>query len=281
MIKFQLASIDSSALVSRTAESIRAYWLWGAVLLIGAVSFFGSPAGYAATSHAVLHGLCAQTPSHTITMGGQMLPFDSRMTGIYGGFLFTLGTLLWRGRFFRFGNPSRPVLAILVGLVALMAADGFNSLLTDLGFWHPWAPSNALRVITGFGCGVSLAVALSWLVASSAWNLGSNEAGISAPRDLIVPVAWLAPFGLVLWAGPGWAHLPITVFLVLSAWITVTLLVLVIVLLTFRIDARILAGKQLHVPVAIAALLAISVMMGLAGARFWAEHWLGISNAMM
>jgi uncharacterized membrane protein len=281
MIKLQFVSHANLAVLNRATERIRAYWLWGAVLLIGAVAFFGSPAGYAATSHAVLHGLCAQTPSHTITMGGQLLPFDSRMTGIYGGFLFTLGTLLWRGRFFRYGNPPRRVIVALTGLMTLMAADGFNSFLTDLGLWHPWPPANALRVITGFGCGIALAVALSWLVASSVWNLGSRDAGVMSLRDLIVPVAWLAPFGLVLWTGPGWAHLPTTVFLVLSAWITVTLLVLVIILLTFRIDARILAGRQLHVPVAMAALLAISVMMGLAGARFWAEHWLGISNAMM
>jgi hypothetical protein len=76
-------------------------------------------------------------------------------------------------------------------------------------------------------------------------------------------------------------HLPVAVLLVLSAWLVVTMLVLVMVLLVLNLDGKVRHASQLHVPVAISALLAITVMIGLAAVRFWAEQTFGISNAMM
>lgn len=260
---------------------IREYWLWSAVLAVAGVVFFGAPGSYTGTSHAILHGLCAQTPSHTISFEGQMLPFDARMTGIYGGFLITLGTIAASGKLFCFGNPPKRVIAVLAVLVGLMAVDGFNSLLTDLMLWHPYESGNGLRVATGYGTGVALAVALGWLLASSAWNLGSSSAAIGRLRDLVAPGVGLVAFGLVLIASPGWLHFSVSMLLVLSAWTTVTMLMLVIVLLSLKLDSQVRQFRHLHVPVAISALLAVSVMIGLAGARFWAERTFGISNAMM
>ncbi|MEJ7900812.1 MAG: DUF2085 domain-containing protein [Thermomicrobiales bacterium] len=260
---------------------IREYWLWVAVAAIAGVAFFGSPGGYARTSHAILHGLCAQTPSHTIMFGSEMLPFDARMTGIYGGFLITLLSITIKGRLFHYGNPPKTVIAALAVLVGLMAVDGFNSLLSDLMLWYPWESSNGLRVATGFGTGVALAIALSWLLASSAWNLGSPAVAVSRLRDFAAPLGGFCVYGMLLVSSPGWLHFPVAMLLVLSAWITVTLLVLVIVLLVLKLDSQVRHVRHLHVPVAMSALLAVSVMIGLAAVRFWAERTFGISNAMM
>lgn len=260
---------------------VRSYWLWVTVLLVAGVVFLAWPGGYVDTSHAVLHGLCAQTPSHTIMFGEAALPFDARMTGIYGGFLVTIGTIAGRGHLFRYGNPPIRVVALLAFLVLAMAVDGTNSLLTDLGVWRLYESSNALRVLAGYGAGVTLAVALSWLLASSAWNLGSPRVAVGHLSDLVAPMMGLIACGGVLIASPGWLHLPVSLLLVVSAWLTVTMLVLVIVLLALKLDVRVRTVGELHVPVAISALLAISVMLALAGARFWAERTFGISNAMM
>ncbi|MDQ3654017.1 MAG: DUF2085 domain-containing protein [Chloroflexota bacterium] len=260
---------------------IREYWLWAAVLAAASVVFFGAPGSYTGTSHAILHGLCAQTPSHTVMFGGEMLPFDARMTGIYGGFLVTLVSITIAGRLFHYGNPPKRAIALLAVLVGLMAVDGFNSLLTDLMLWHPYESGNGLRVATGYGTGVALAVVLSWLLASSAWNLGSPRAAIGRLRDLLAPGIGLVAYGVLLFTSPGALHFPVSMLLVLSAWITITMLMLVIVLLALKLDSQVRQVRHLHVPVAISALLAVSVMIGLAGARFWAERTFGISNAMM
>lgn len=257
------------------------FWLWGIVVAIAGVAFWASPGGYGGTSRTLLHGLCAQTPSHTLRFGDRMLPFDSRMTGIYGGFMVTFLVIIARRRLLHYGNPPRRVVAVLVALVAAMAIDGTNSLLTDLGLWHPYEPTNALRVVTGYGTGVALAVVLGWLLASSVWNLASPAAAVETVHDLATPVLGFCGYAVMLGWRPEWLHLPVSLLLVTSAWVAVSLLMLVIVLLTLRLDAGVRRVEQLHLPVAIAALLAVSVMLGLAGARFWLERTLGITNAMM
>lgn len=261
--------------------SIRAYWLWIVIGGVGAIMFFAYPGGYTSTSHMLLHGLCAQTPSHTFVIDGKPLPFDARMTGIYGGFLITLVRIVVCGRLFRYGNPPLTIIATLVVFVLVMAIDGTNSLLTDLGLWHPYAPLNVLRVITGYLTGVALAIVLSWLLASSSWNLSWPDAGIGSVKALALPVAGIVPYVIAIHWAPDALHLPLSTALVLSAWLTVSMLMLVIVLMAFRIDEHVRSIRHLHVPVAVAALLGISVMGILAGARFWLEHAFGISNSMM
>lgn len=260
--------------------ALRQYPLWLALLAVGATVFFGAPGGYGETSYALLHGLCAQTPSHTIHIGSQALPFDARMTGIYSGFAVTFVGLAITRRVFFYGDLPRSVIFLLIALLLGMAADGTNSLLTDLNVWHPWTSSNTLRLLTGYGVGVGLAVVLAWLLASSTWHLSQPTAGVQSIRNL-----WFAPIGLVLlgllilWS-PNWMHLPFSVVLVLSAWATVTLLVLVSVLLALKLDESVKSFARLHVPVAISGLLAVSIMIGLGSFRFWIERTLGISNAL-
>ena len=275
------SSLSFASIVQASLATVRQFPLWGIVLAVATIAFFANPGGYGDTSYALLHGLCAQTPSHTIHFGSQPLPFDARMTGIYGGFLVTFAGLALTRRVLHYGAIPRPVIAVLVALVLAMAADGFNSLLTDLGVWHPWTSTNALRVITGFGVGVGLAVALAWLFASSTWHLSRPTTGVRSVSDLwFVPVG-LTAYGVLLVWSPGWLHLPLATLLVLSAWLVVTLLVLVTILLAFKLDERVLSIGRLHVPGAMAALFALSIMIGLGSFRFWVERTFGISNAFM
>lgn len=264
-----------------TRETITSYWLWIGIVIAGAAMFFAYPGGYASTSHHLLHGLCAQTPSHTFSIGNKPLPFDARMTGIYGGLLVGMVTIMIRGRLFRYGTSSRGVIATLATCVLAMAVDGSNSLLNDLGLWHPYTPANILRVITGYLTGIALSVVLTWLLASSVWNLGRPDPGIGSIQELLLPVLLLVPYMSLILLAPDLMHLPLSIALVMSAWLTVSTIMLVIVLLAFRLDEQVRTLRHLHVPVAVAALLGLSVMLALAGIRVWMEQTLGISNAMM
>lgn len=267
--------------MSTLPQTARHYWLWIAVAAIGLGVFVLSPGGYTSTSHSLLHGLCAQTPSHTFMLDGEPLPFDARMTGIYGGLLVTVLVLAVRGRVFCSGDVPVPVMSVLGLLVGAMAVDGFNSLFTDLQIGQLYAPTNIGRLVTGYGTGIALGVALCWLVAASAWRMSKPEPGIRTLRGLLVPAGGLALYIPVVLLGPGWMLLPVTVVLVVSAWLTMTMLALVIVLLAFRIEEGIGSLRALHVPVAVSAMLGICAMLTLALGRFWLERTLGISNALM
>jgi uncharacterized membrane protein len=235
----------------------------------------------AISSRSVLHGLCAQRPSHSFAVGGELLPFDSRMTGIYSGSLISFAVLAIRNRLLVSGTPSRGVIAVLFGAVALMGIDGVNALLVDLGAWHPYEPMNVLRFPTGFGAGVALATLEVWLVGSTLWHLSAPK----APWERVANLWWTAPaaalvLGFIL-ADPGWAYPLLAIALVASAWITVTGLTLVIVISLVRVERRIVSLAHLEPPLVIAALLALLVIIGLAQLRFWLERTLGIPQDFM
>ena len=255
---------------------IRAFWLWTAIALGGVLTFLAVPGAYGVKAHAVLHGLCAQTPSHTFMFGGNALPFDARMTGIYGGALVTFTWLASLRRVHFYGNPPRRVVALLALCVVAMGLDGTNSLLKDLGLWHPYPPANILRLVTGFGTGVALAVILTWLLASSMWNLASAKPVVRSFGDLRGVAFGGVLFGIAVLSGAGWLYLPLSVLLMVSAWLTLTVLMLVVVLLLFRIDERVRTLEDLHIPGAAAAILGLAVMLVLAGGRFWLERVAGI-----
>ncbi len=230
----------------------------------------------ASSSRSVLHGLCAQRPSHSYTIGGHLLPFDARMTGIYTGSLVTWIVLAVRGRLLSAGTPPWPVVAVLGAGVLALALDGTNALLVDLAVWHPWEPLNATRLFTGFATGVALATLEIWLIGTSLWRMSSRKPVWTGPRELwwTIPAA-LGVYALV-WLDIAWTYPLFVAALLVSAWLTVTGLALVIVISAFRLERRIGSIRQLEPPVVVAACGAIAIIIGLAQVRFWLESTLGI-----
>jgi uncharacterized membrane protein len=253
-------------------------WPFVAALVVAMATLFlvTGMDSLASSSRAVLHGLCAQRPSHSFTVGGQLLPFDARMTGIYSGSLVAWVVLALRGRLMSAGTPSWPVVGVLAAGVTAMALDGTNALLVDLAVWHPWEPLNATRYFTGFATGVALATLEVWLIGTSLFRIARRAPMWDGLRDLW----WVVPLALVGYAlivvDLGWTYPAIVAALLASAWLTVTGLALVIVLAAFRLERKIGNVRQLEPPVVVAACVAIAVIVGLAQLRFWLERTLGI-----
>jgi uncharacterized membrane protein len=235
----------------------------------------------AGSSRSVLHGLCAQRPSHSYSIGGHLLPFDARMTGIYTGSLAAWAVLALRGRLLAAGTPSRGVIAVLAAGVAALAFDGTNALLVDLALWHPWAPLNVTRYFTGFATGVALASLEVWLIGTSLWRMAANRPMWGGLRDLWwAPPAAIAGFALIR-LDLAWTYAPIVIALLASAWLTVTGLTLVIVLAAFGLERKIASGRQLEPAVVAGAIAALAVIIGLAQLRFWLERTLGIPQDLV
>lgn len=262
------------------APTIRTFWLWPTIMIGGVLMLALLPGGFAEKSKLLLHGLCAQTPGHTFSLGGQPLPFDARMTGIYTGVLGAAGYLAARRRLLAQQLPSHSILAVLVLCVIAMGLDGFNSLLTDLGVWHPWTTTNATRVITGYLAGVTLVVALVWLVSGTVFQVADRRAIMESWGDIIGSIVPLALVGLILWIAPGWLFVPFSTLLVFSAWGVLATLALVTVLLITRFDERVVMRAQLHVPGAVGLVLGLGAMLLLAFGRQWLESTLGIPSTL-
>ncbi|MBI4492320.1 MAG: DUF2085 domain-containing protein [Chloroflexi bacterium] len=162
----------------------------------------------------LLYGVCAQRPGHSLFIAQAQLPLEARMAGIFGGFLAGLGycLLLGRARALRF--PGGAVALALGTFIALMAADGLNALLFDLGQPHLYPPDNGLRFATGLLCGLALAALTLPSAACGLWDEGDWEAPLQSMGELLGAVGVLALCWLLVMADLAALLYPVALLLV-------------------------------------------------------------------
>jgi uncharacterized membrane protein len=191
-------------------------------------------------------GLCHQLPDRSFFGGGVQLPVCARDTGIYVGFVVSLGViaLLERGRR-RADMPAAWLMALAVVFLGAMAWDGITS-YTGLR-----ETSNALRLATGLGAGFALALVVAPILNAQLWRGGAPGRLLGGTWD---PVVWITSvpvtFLVVLWGGPllGIGY-PIVVAACILATFTAVNLVVVSLIPHFEHRAR--RTRDLLVPIAI------------------------------
>lgn len=237
-------------------------------LLIGLLAWPGMPVEW--KMYAVVHGVCAQ--AHTVDLAGLRLPLCARNTGIYGGFLLTTLYLLALGRARAAKLPPWPITIALILFVAIMAVDGFNSMMVDMFLPHLYTPRNELRTLTGMGMGVAIAV-LMFLILNVSLRQNADheqrimggwlELGGALLLNLLVLAALYGNLGIMFW--------PIAVV----SWLGITgVLYAINVLLTalfMGYEGKVARAAQLAKPATVALVFTLIELGALSAARFWLE----------
>lgn len=263
---------------SRRGVAGLGWTLFAGVGGVGAALFAVAPGSLEHKAHLLARGLCAQIPSHTFRFGGQGLPFDARMTGIYGGFLIAAVVLAARGRLRAFRLPPLRVAVVLGLFVVAMGIDGSNSLLLDLGLPRAYQPDNRLRLATGILTGVTLATMLAFVLATTLWREGRwDQAPIGGFGELAVVLASTLPFALLVNSGLGLLFAPLAALLLVAAVTVVSVLMLIVVVLLRGGDRTYDGSSQLPVPATVALVMGVVVMVTFAGGRVVLERFVGVA----
>ncbi len=250
---------------------------WGVafagLLAVSVAGFFIAPWSIEAKSIAILHGLCAQRPSHSFWFGSDRLPFGSRMTGIYGGFLITQLYLLARGRFRVGGVPSVTILTILSLFIVAMGIDGVNSTLDDVQLLTIYQPNNVLRFVTGALTGTTLAVFLWLLAINILWHVDTQrpEKVVSGIADLALIAVPVTLFGLLVTSSWLPAYSVIAIFLLCAALIVIFELTICLLLLFRRRESSARSLRDLSSSAVGAMVAAYLFIFAMAGLRFLME----------
>jgi len=174
------------------STSVSSYFGHGraGVLLVGVACgvlllFAVAPGSFDEKLSRVGYAVSAQRSAHSIFLGGVALPLEARMGGIFAGVLFgalylvALGrerATLWPGGFVQW--------AALLG-IALMAADGLNATLHDLGVATLYTPRNDLRLATGLLAGYGTATLMWPAVMETIWRECDLEAALGGPAAFL------------------------------------------------------------------------------------------------
>jgi uncharacterized membrane protein len=253
-----------------------AVWSFFGLLAATILAFTAAPWPAAAKFRAVVHGLCAQRPSHSYALGGIDLPFDARMTGIYGGALVCLIFLLARGRGCAVRLPAPTILAALGLFIALLGLDGINSTLQDFGLPYLYEPRNDIRLLTGLLMGVTLGVALTYMINLTLWARFSAAPILADWREFATLLALCGGAFLLIASGWGWLYLPLALALVGGATLVVLILALTTLTLLRGQENRAERLRDVAGSASVALLIGYVVMAAIALGRWYLERSLGV-----
>jgi uncharacterized membrane protein len=165
---------------------------------------------------ALLYGVSSQRPSHSVFLGGEQLPLEARMGGIFLGFLCAVALVGFLGRL-RAGQQPRGALAFACwALIALTGLDGLNAFFYDGSLPHLYAPNTTLRLLTGLGAGLAVGLMAVPVVASVVWAKPSDEASIEDPIELLAGVALAGLAGGLILAGVGVLLWPVALLMLVG-----------------------------------------------------------------
>src|SRR5207237_8909645 len=142
-----------------------------------------------------------QRPSHSVFIGGEQLPLEARMGGIFLGFLCAVALVLVFGRL-RASQPPHGALGLACwALVALTGLDGLNAFLFDGNLPHLYTPNTALRLLTGLAAGLGVGLMAVPVVGSVVWSRPTDDASIEDPIELLGGLALAGLVGALVLAG--------------------------------------------------------------------------------
>ena len=186
------------------------------------------------TLRALLYGVSAQRPSHSLFLGGQQLPLEARMGGIFLGFLCALVLLALLGRLRAGKTPVGWLGFTCWALIALTGIDGLNAFFYDGSIPHLYTPNTPLRLFTGLAAGLGLGLMAIPSVASVVWSGPSDEASIEDPIELLGGLAIAGLLGALVLAGVGVLAWPIALGMLAGVVVAFGVANLYLVLLVTR-----------------------------------------------
>ena len=269
LARAQAAVRERHAAEARNAASRQRPWFWIAgvlvlSLILGVVLW---PSGtLAGRLHTLVQGVCDQR--HNVELGPTPLPLDARCTGIYAGFLVTLLYVVGLGRLRAGQLPPRPITLLAASAIALMAVDGFNSLLFETGGPHLYPPRNLLRLATGLGTGLAMVtLGLPLFVGALSADGGLKQRVFNSWAELAgAVVAAGVLFGMVA-LGPRWLFYPLAVFSVVGIVGALFMVNLAAVALFSGLRRRVRLALELARPAALSVALTAAELALLASAR--------------
>lgn len=188
-----------------------------AALAIVAAFLYIAPPGILSKADAIGYAVCHRLDERSFHVDGRQLPLCARCSGMYLGAVLGMAFLILTYRRSA-GTPPKAVIAILLLFGLAFAVDGVNSYLylmksvygARLSFIpNLYVPNNTLRLFTGSGTGLGMAVAVFISLNQTFWKDWDNKPVLGKPRDLLILVVLMLLVDLLVLPEWSWVLYPV------------------------------------------------------------------------
>jgi uncharacterized membrane protein len=263
------------------------YLVIPAVLLVLAAWLVDTPPGLSGKLGAIGYAVCHQIPERSFHIGSYQLPLCARCTGMFlgavTGLVFQAVAGWKRGK-----GPHWSIITVLVILFVAFGIDGSNSYLYLLKTVRPgflpqipnlYVPNNTLRLLTGSGMGLGIAVMLFPAFNQSIWaDYDPQKAGLSGWKSFgLLLVITLVIDLLVLTDSPIVLY-PAAVISALGVWLLLTLVYTIVWVMLMGQDNKFTKTRQLWLALVAGLTMAVIQTAAIDALRFWLTGtWAGFS----
>jgi len=224
-------------------------YLKGLVVLAFMLTLFAwlmtTPPGVFGKADAIGYAVCHRIDLRSFYIGDLQLPLCARCSGMYLGAMLGLIYQLVIGRR-RIGMPSWKIILPTAIFVLLFAIDGLNSfysLFSDSpGLYQP---NNTLRLLTGTGMGLAIAVALFPAFNATVWRLVDPRPAFLNLRSFAIMVLIAVSLNILIMLENPIILYPLALVSAAGVLILLTLVYAMMLMMVFKAENRINQISQL------------------------------------
>ncbi|RPI34011.1 MAG: DUF2085 domain-containing protein [Chloroflexota bacterium] len=228
-----------------------------------------TPVGLFGKADAIGYAVCHRIDARSFHLDDRQLPLCARCSGMYlGAVLGLVFQYLTSNRLS--GGPSWRVVAVLAVLVGAFGVDGVNSYL----HLFPWAPSlyepqNWLRLLTGTGMGIVVAVVLFPAFNQTMWIHWDQRKAIRGlpSLGLLLALGLLLDL-LVMTENPVFLY-PLALISAAGVLALLTMVYSMVLVMLFKLENRFQMLRQMAIPLTGGFMMALAQIAILDLVRFY------------
>jgi uncharacterized membrane protein len=248
-----------------------------AALLVFVGWFLNTPPGLFGKADAIGYAVCHRIGERSFHIGSYQLPLCARCSGMYLGAVTGLvfqSLIGWK----RLKIPHWSIIALLVVFVAAFGIDGSNSYLYLLKQVSPgilpnipnlYVPNNTLRLLTGSGMGLGMAVMLFPAFNQTVWADCEDKLAIPGWKAFGLLLGIQVIFDLLVLSESPIVLYPLAIISALGVWLLLTIVYSMVWVMIMGQDNKFTKLRQLWLPLLAGLTIALIQTAAIDALRFW------------
>jgi len=257
--------------------AVSKYFVIAAALLVFIGWFLNTPPGLFGKADAIGYAVCHRIGERSFHIGSYQLPLCARCSGMYLGAVTGLvfqAIIGWK----RFKIPHWSIIAVLIVFVAAFGIDGSNSYLYLLKQVSPgilptirniYVPNNTLRLLTGSGMGLGMAIMLFPAFNQTVWSDGMDKPAIPGWKTFGLLLGIQVIFDLLVLTESPIVLYPLAIISSLGVWLLLTMVYSMVWVMIMGQDNKFTNVRQLWLPLLAGLTIALIQTAAIDALRYW------------
>ncbi len=254
-----------------------------AALVMIATWLYIAPPGILGKADALGYAVCHRLDERSFHVDGRELPLCARCSGMYLGAVLGIAFQAITARR-KGGMPPKIIIAVLVAFFLAFALDGANSYFFLMKSTYGgrldfistiYLPNNTLRLFTGSGAGLAIAVALYPSFSQTIWRDWDPRPALPGLKPLAALIGLMLALDLLVLPEWDWVLYPAALISAGGVLLLLTMVYAMLWMIFMRQENEFMALREAWLPLLAGLTIALIQITAIDLFRLWLTHTWG------